>query len=60
MPHPHFKRHGDDLVVTVGIQLDKALSGGTIDVPTLDNRVLRIPLKEVGLVREAVAAAWVC
>ncbi len=47
VPHPHFKRQGDDLVVTVGIRLDKALAGGTIDVPTLDNRILRIPLKEV-------------
>lgn len=47
IPHPHFKRQGDDLVVTVGIRLDKALAGGTIDVPTLDNRILRIPLKEV-------------
>lgn len=47
IPHSLFKRHGDDLIVKVQIPLHKALSGGTIDVPTLDNRVLRIPLKEV-------------
>lgn len=27
IPHPHFTRHGDDLVTTVAIRLDKALAG---------------------------------
>jgi DnaJ family protein B protein 4 len=46
-PHPVFTREGDDLVTTQRISLSKALGGGTVDVPSLDNRVLRVPLKEV-------------
>ena len=46
-PHLHFIRQGDDLTVTVGIGLAQALGGGTVDVPTLDGRILRVPLKEV-------------
>ncbi|EFN59562.1 hypothetical protein CHLNCDRAFT_18104 [Chlorella variabilis] len=46
-PHPVFAREGDDLVTTQRIPLSKALGGGTIDIPSLDNRVLRVPLKEV-------------
>lgn len=45
--HTRFAREGDDLVARVKIPLAKALAGGTIDVPTLDARVLRVPLKEV-------------
>lgn len=30
-----------------GLWCSKALGGGTVDVPSLDNRVLRVPLKEV-------------
>lgn len=46
-PHARFAREGDDLVARVKIPLAKALAGGTIDVPALDSRVLRVPLKEV-------------
>ncbi|PRW61391.1 dnaJ-like protein subfamily B member 4-like isoform B [Chlorella sorokiniana] len=46
-PHPVFTRDGDDLVATLRIPISKALGGGTVDVPSLDNRVLRVPLKEV-------------
>ncbi|KAG7673823.1 hypothetical protein Ndes2526B_g02703 [Nannochloris sp. 'desiccata'] len=47
-PHSKFLREGDDLVVKMSIPLTKALTAGvTVDVPTLDNRVLRVPLREV-------------
>lgn len=47
VPHARFTRQGDDLVAGVRLPLTRALCGGSIDVPALDNRVLRIPLKEV-------------
>lgn len=46
-PHHTFKREGDDLVMQQRVHLGKALGGGTIDVPSLDGRILRVPLKEV-------------
>ena len=47
-PHSKFLRDGDDLIVKMTIPLTKALTSGvTVDVPTLDNRVLRVPLREV-------------
>lgn len=45
--HPHFRREGDDLVVKTAIDLETALCGGKIDIPMLDDRTLRVPLKEV-------------
>lgn len=45
--HPRFRREGDNLRAKVGITLEQALCGGKIDVPTLDGRILRVPLKEV-------------
>lgn len=48
MPHSRFQREGDDLITTVSLPLAKALiAGTTVDVPSLDNRVLRVPLREV-------------
>lgn len=46
-PHGVYTREGDDLVATVMLPLSKALGGGPIDIKALDNRVLRVPLKEV-------------
>lgn len=47
-PHPTFKRQGDDLVVNMTISLAEALTeGNKIDIKSLDNRILRVPLKEV-------------
>ena len=47
-PHPRFSREGDDLALTMHLPLTKALTAGTsVDVPSLDNRVLRVPLREV-------------
>lgn len=48
MPHTRFLRDGDDLVVKMQIPLAKALIAGvTVDVPSLDNRILRVPLRDV-------------
>ena len=46
-----FQREGDDLVVHARIRLEDALSEGKVDVPHLDGRVLRVPLKEVGVLK---------
>lgn len=46
-PHAHFRREGDDLIVKTAIDLETALCGGKIDIPMLDDRTLRVPLKEV-------------
>ena len=47
-PHPVFKRDGDDLLVTMTISLAEALTeGNKVDVKSLDNRILRVPIKEV-------------
>ena len=47
-PHPRFQRQGDDLVTALRIPLHQALTAGTsVDVPSLDGRILRVPLKEV-------------
>ena len=45
--HDRLQREGDDLVMTVGVGLSTALCEGKIDVPALDGRTLRVPLKEV-------------
>lgn len=47
--HPNFQREGDDLLLHVQISLADALTESKIDVPALDGRVLRVPLREVAL-----------
>ncbi|KAK9812518.1 hypothetical protein WJX73_005505 [Symbiochloris irregularis] len=47
VPHDRYRREGDDLIITVGINLSTALTEGKIDIPALDGRTLRVPLKEV-------------
>lgn len=43
-PHPVFKRDGDDLKVTVSVDLYTAVLGGSVQVPTLETPVtLTIP-----------------
>ncbi|RJS71594.1 MAG: J domain-containing protein [Candidatus Syntrophoarchaeum sp. WYZ-LMO15] len=43
-PHPVFEVSGDDVIVEVPIMPWEAVSGGKIDVPTLDGRVtLKVP-----------------
>lgn len=44
LPHPVFKREGDDLKVTVPVDLYDAILGGEVDVSTIDKTVkLKIP-----------------
>lgn len=45
--HPLFHREGNDLVYQPQIPLVTALTGGAIDVPTLDGRQIRVPITEV-------------
>ncbi len=47
VPDDRFKREGDDLITQVRIRLPDALSEGKIDIPHIDDRILRVPLKEV-------------
>jgi DnaJ family protein B protein 13 len=46
-PHKSFKREGDDIIYTADIPLQKALTGDLIDVPTLDNRLISIPVNDI-------------
>eukprot|EP00794_Sanderia_malayensis_P000657 gene657-1325_t len=45
--HPLFRREGNDIVYTASIPLGKALTGCIIDVPTLDGRLLSIPVNDI-------------
>jgi len=45
--HPKFKRDGNDLIYTHKISLVEALTGCTVQVATLDERTLTIPVKSV-------------
>jgi curved DNA-binding protein len=44
LDHPVFKREGDDLVLTREIKFTEALSGSEIDVPTIDQKTLRLKI----------------
>ena len=46
IPDNRIQRDGDDLIIHVRIKLTDALSETKIDVPHLDGRILRVPLKE--------------
>lgn len=48
-PHPVFKRDGNDLVINHRISLLDALTSKTINITTLDGRVL--PLKVSGVIK---------
>uniref|UniRef100_A0A803KHQ0 DnaJ homolog subfamily B member 13 n=1 Tax=Xenopus tropicalis TaxID=8364 RepID=A0A803KHQ0_XENTR len=45
--HPRFKRQGNDLIYTANIELGKALTGCTVEVETLDERLLNIPINDI-------------
>lgn len=46
-PHQHFRRDGVNLVYTAKIPLGKALTGCTVEVVTLDDRILNIPINDI-------------
>lgn len=46
-PHRIFKRDGNDLIMTQKISLVEALTGYTVQVTTLDNRSLSIPINTI-------------
>ncbi|KAK2823195.1 hypothetical protein Q7C36_019795 [Tachysurus vachellii] len=46
-PHPLFVRQNDDLIYTQNISLEKALTGFSVEVETLDGRLLNIPVNEI-------------
>ena len=47
VPHGQFKRDGDNLEITVEVDLLHALVGFRAKVPTLDGRVVALPIREV-------------
>jgi len=42
-PHDKFVREGNDLITTCDVTLKQALEGGTVAVPTLCGRTIRVP-----------------
>jgi len=46
-PHPRFKREGNNLIFTARVLLGKALTGCNVEVPTLDGRLLNIPINDI-------------
>jgi len=46
-PHPRFTRRGQDLVLRAPLTLLQALTGATVEVETLDHRVIPVALNEV-------------
>ncbi|KAL2519457.1 DNAJ heat shock family protein [Abeliophyllum distichum] len=46
-PHPIFKRDGNDLILNQKISLLDALTGKTINLTTLDGRILSIPVSDI-------------
>lgn len=45
--HPSFRRDGNNLIYTTSLPLGKALTGCLIDVPTLDGRLISIPINDI-------------
>jgi len=46
-PHSQFKRSGNDLIYKHKITLKQALTGFTMEITTLDNRKLKIPINKI-------------
>lgn len=45
--HPRFRREGTNLVYTAKVPLGKALTGCTVEINTLDDRILHIPINDI-------------
>ena len=46
-PHPRFRRDGLNLIHVAKVPLGKALTGCTIEIHTLDERILHIPINDI-------------
>ena len=46
-PHPRFRREGLNLIHTANVALGRALTGTTVDIHTLDERILHIPINDI-------------
>jgi len=46
-PHPRFRREGLNLIHTANVALGRALTGTTVDIHTLDERTLHIPINDI-------------
>ncbi|XP_038027161.1 dnaJ homolog subfamily B member 5 isoform X1 [Anas acuta] len=46
-PHSHFKRDGTNVVYTANISLKEALCGCTVNIPTIDGRVIPLPCNDI-------------
>ncbi|PIK38174.1 putative dnaJ-like subfamily B member 13-like [Apostichopus japonicus] len=46
-PHPRFARESNNLVFVAKVLLGKALTGCSVDLPTLDGRLLTIPINDI-------------
>ncbi|XP_051552598.1 dnaJ homolog subfamily B member 5-like [Myxocyprinus asiaticus] len=45
--HPLFKRDGSNIIYTAKISLKEALCGCTVNIPTIDNRVIPLPCNDL-------------
>jgi len=45
--HQIFKRDNDNIIYTANVPLEKALIGCIVDVPTLDGRIISIPINDI-------------
>ena len=55
-----YQREGDDLITRVRIKLPDALSETKVDVPHIDGRILRVPLKEANSLAVLPYECWPC
>ncbi|XP_046370951.1 dnaJ homolog subfamily B member 13-like isoform X1 [Haliotis rufescens] len=46
-PHPRFRREGINLIHTAKVPLGKALTGCSVEIHTLDERILHIPINDI-------------
>jgi DnaJ-class molecular chaperone len=46
-PHARFRRDGGNLIHTAKVPLGKALTGCTVEIVTLDERILHIPINDI-------------
>lgn len=46
-PHPRFRREGTNLIFMAHVPLGRALTQYTVDITTLDDRILHIPINDI-------------